>query len=125
MRVQQTDLRNEVLQVLYAARANLCSRICVSLSMCTLPVVLQLHQLTSGEGVVVVVEELLAVEGQETLQDAVADTARTDGADDLALEVVRGARNIRDLPVTTLDHLQSQAIGASKYRSLHRWPIGG
>ena len=39
------------------------------------------------ERVVVVVEELLAVEGLETLKDAVADAARANRADDLALEL--------------------------------------
>ena len=105
MRGQQTDLRNEVLQVLYAARANLCSRICVSLSMCTFPMVLQLHQLTSGKRVVVVVEELLRVERLETLQHSVTDSASTKGADNLTLEVESVACDVRYLPVTALDHL--------------------
>ena len=64
------------------------------------------QQPTSGEGGIVIIEEFLAIEGHETLQDAVADTSGADGADDLALEIKRVARDVRDLPVTTLDHLQ-------------------
>jgi len=59
----------------------------------------------SGEGSIVVVEELLGVEGLEALENAVADTTSTDGADNLALEIKGVASNIRDLPVAALDHL--------------------
>lgn len=40
-----------------------------------------------AKGLVVVVEELLAVEGLQTAQDTLTDTADSDGTDDLALEV--------------------------------------
>ena len=61
--------------------------------------------LTLRERGVVVVEELLAVEWLQALEDTEADAASTDGTDDLALEVERVARDVRDLPLATLDHL--------------------
>ena len=79
-------LRDELLEVLDAAR---------------------LHSLGSGSGErsVVVVEELLGVEGLQTLENAVADATSTDGPNDLALHIKGVAGNVRDLPVTALDHL--------------------
>lgn len=62
-------------------------------------------ELTFRERSIVVVEELLAVKGNQTLKDTVTDTASTDGTDDLALQVKGVASDFRDLPVTTLDHL--------------------
>ena len=62
--------------------------------------------LTGGESSIVIIEELFAIEGHETLHDAVADTSGADGADDLVLEIKRVARDFGDLPVTTLNHLQ-------------------
>ena len=79
-------LRDELLEVLDAARTDLLLGLL-------------------GEASVVVVEELLAVEGLEALEDAEADASSTDGANDLALKVVRVAGDVRDLPVTALDHL--------------------
>jgi hypothetical protein len=61
--------------------------------------------LTFWERSIVVVEELLAVKGNQALKDTVTDTASTDGTDDLALQVKGIAGDFRDLPVTTLDHL--------------------
>ena len=61
--------------------------------------------LTLRERGVVVVEELLAVEWLQALEDTEADAASTDGTDDLALEVERVARNLGHLPVAALDHL--------------------
>lgn len=43
---------------------------------------------TLRKGVVVVVEELLRVEGTEALQNTVANAAGTDGPDDLALKIL-------------------------------------
>ena len=47
------------------------------------------------------------------MQDAVADTSSTDGTNDLVLEIKRVARDVGDLPVTALDHLQ-----------MHSFPLG-
>ena len=58
------------------------------------------------ELVVVEVEVLLAVEGLETLENAVADAASADGANDLALDVEGVAGDVGDLPVAAADHLQ-------------------
>jgi hypothetical protein len=58
-----------------------------------------------GQRVVVVVQQLLAVERHEALEHAEADAARAERADDLALEVERVARDLGDLPVAALDHL--------------------
>lgn len=59
----------------------------------------------SGEGLVVVVEELLAVEGLETAEDTLTDTADSDGTDDLTLEVELVLGDGSDVPVTVLDLL--------------------
>lgn len=57
------------------------------------------------EATEVVVQVLLGVEGHEPLKDAVADAARADGANDLALEVECVARDLGDLPVPALNLL--------------------
>jgi len=58
-----------------------------------------------GEGLVVVVEELLAVEGLETAEDTLTDTADRDGTDDLTLEVELILGDGGDVPVAVLDLL--------------------
>jgi hypothetical protein len=57
------------------------------------------------KGLVVEVEEFLAVEGYETSQDTFTDTSDTDGSDDLALDIERVLGDGSDVPVTTSDHL--------------------
>jgi hypothetical protein len=47
---------------------------------------------------VVKVEELLAVKRDESLKNPVADSARSDGADDLALEIKRSSSDLSDVP---------------------------
>ena len=74
--------------------------------------------LTLRESGVVVVEELLAVEGLETLEDTEADAASTDGSDDLALEVEGVARNIGHLPVTTLQRHRMRSRVREKRKTL-------
>lgn len=61
--------------------------------------------LLGAQGLVVVVEELLAVEGLEAAEDALADAADGDGADDLALEVVLLLGGAGDIPLATLNLL--------------------
>jgi hypothetical protein len=58
-----------------------------------------------GEGLVVVVEELLAVERLEAAEDTLTDTADGDGTDDLALEVELVLSDGGNIPVTVLDLL--------------------
>jgi hypothetical protein len=54
---------------------------------------------------VVEVEELLAVEGLETAEDTLTDTADSDGTDDLALKVELVLGGSGNVPVTSLDLL--------------------
>jgi len=72
---------------------------------------------TFRQGSVVIVDELLAVEGQQTLEDAVTDTTSTNGANNLALEIVGVASNLRDHPVSTLDHLRITSNQQRKARA--------
>lgn len=57
------------------------------------------------QGLVVVVEELLAVEGLETAQDTLTDTADSDSTHDLALEIELVLGSGGNVPVTSLDLL--------------------
>jgi hypothetical protein len=58
-----------------------------------------------AERLVVKVQELLAVKGLETTQDALADTADSDGADDLVLKIVLLLGDGSDIPVPSLNLL--------------------
>ena len=58
-----------------------------------------------AQGLVVEVEELLAVEGLETAKDTLTNTANSDGTDNLVLEVVLVLSDLSDVPVTTGDLL--------------------
>lgn len=61
--------------------------------------------LLGAQGLVVVVEKLLAVEGLEAAEDTLADAADGDGADNLALEVVLLLGGGGDVPLATLNLL--------------------
>ena len=54
-----------------------------------------------AQGLVVEVEELLAVEGLETAEDTLTDAANSDGTDNLVLKIVLVLGNLGDVPVTT------------------------
>ena len=54
---------------------------------------------------VVKVKQLLAVEGLETAEHTLTDTADSDGTDNLVLEVVLVLSDLSDVPVTTGDLL--------------------
>lgn len=58
-----------------------------------------------GEGLVVIVEELLAVEGLETAEDTLTNTANGDGTDNLALEVELVLGDSSNVPLTVADLL--------------------
>ncbi len=58
-----------------------------------------------SQGLVVVVEKLLAVEGLQTAQDALADATHGHGADHLVLKVVLVLGHGRDVPVARRDLL--------------------
>ena len=75
--------------------------------------------LTSRKRVVVVVQQLLRVERHKTLEHAVADTARADRADDLALEIVRVARDVGHLPVAARDLLVRGHEVAHEEKDVH------
>ena len=53
-----------------------------------------------AEGLVIVVEELLAVEGLQSAEDTLSNTADGDGSDDLVLEVVLVLGHGGDVPVS-------------------------
>lgn len=57
------------------------------------------------EWLVVVVEELLAVEGLQSSQNSLTDSADGHGTDDLTLEVVLVLGDLGNVPVTSLDLL--------------------
>ena len=61
--------------------------------------------LLGAQRLVVVVEQLLAVEGLEAAQHALADAADGHGADDLALEVELVLGRLGHVPAPGLDHL--------------------
>jgi hypothetical protein len=54
-----------------------------------------------AQGLVVEVEELLAVKGLETAEDTLTDAANSDGTDNLVLKIVLVLGNLGDVPVTT------------------------
>jgi hypothetical protein len=58
-----------------------------------------------GQGLVVKVEKLLAVEGLEAAEDTLANAANSDGTDNLALEIELLLGSVGDIPLTTLDLL--------------------
>ena len=75
--------------------------------------------LLSAEGLVVEVEELLAVEGLQAAEDTLADTANGNGTDNLALEVELVLGGFGNVPVTTGDLLASRAEVADESEDGH------
>lgn len=61
--------------------------------------------LLGAQGLVIKVEELLALEGLETAEDTLTDTADSDGTDNLVLEIILLLGNTSDVPVTVEDLL--------------------
>lgn len=113
--------------------------------------VLQVFDTTSTDGLgssfresgVVVVNELLGAEGQHTLENAVANTASTDGTDDLspgnvsiccsqkdeatayfALQIECISGDFRHLPVTTCGHLVSGDEVSDEEQHVHDDVLG-
>lgn len=78
----------------------------------------------SAEGLVVEVEELLAVEGLQAAQDTLTDTADGDGADNLALEVKLVLGRLGDVPVATGDLLTGGAEVADEGEDGHDDVLG-
>ena len=79
-------LRQHVLEVLHPPAANLLL-------------------LLGSQTLVVKVQQLLAVEGLQSAEDTLADTANGDGTDDLVLQVVLVLGHTGDVPVAGGDHL--------------------
>jgi hypothetical protein len=61
--------------------------------------------LVASQGLVVEVQELLAVEGLETAEHTLSDTTDSDGTDNLVLEVVLVLSDLSDVPFTLDDLL--------------------
>ena len=60
---------------------------------------------TCRKGSIIIVEELLAIERNKTLENAVSNTASSNGANDFALQIKSVSSNVGHLPVTALNHL--------------------
>ena len=75
--------------------------------------------LLGAQGLVVVVQQLLAVEGLEATQHTLANTADGDGADNLALEIVLVLGSGGDVPVTGLNLLVCGHEVADKHQDGH------
>lgn len=73
-----------------------------------------------GHGLVIVVEELLAVERLQALEDSVANAASTKGADDLALQIVRVAGSLSDVPLTVAGLVVSRNKVADQVEDLNQ-----
>ena len=98
-------LRQHLLEVLDASAANLLL-------------------LLGRQGLVVEVQQLLAVEGRETAQHALADAAHGDGADDLVLQVVLVLGHGRDVPVAGGDLLVGRHEVADQHQDGHDDVLG-
>ena len=80
--------------------------------------------LLGAERLVVEVEELLAVEGLQTAEDTLADTANGNGTDNLALEIELVLGGLGDVPVATGDLLASGTEVADESEDGHDNVLG-
>lgn len=80
--------------------------------------------LLSAEGLVVEVEELLAVEGLQAAEDTLTDTANGNGSDNLALEIELVLGGLGDVPVATGDLLTCGAKVADESEDGHDNVLG-
>jgi len=80
--------------------------------------------LLRAKRLVVEVEELLAVEGLQTAQDTLANTANGNGTDNLALEIELVLGGLGDVPVTTGDLLASGTEVADESENGHDDVLG-
>lgn len=67
-----------------------------------------------GEGLVIEVEEFLAVEGHETSQDTFTDTSNTNGGNNFAFNIERVLGDGSNVPFTTGNHLVGRNKVADK-----------
>lgn len=77
-----------------------------------------------AKGLVVVVEELLAVEGLQTAEDTLTNTADGNGTDDLALEVELVLGDGGNVPLTVADHLVGRDEVADEVEDGHDNVLG-
>lgn len=54
---------------------------------------------------IIIVEEFLAIERNKTLENAISNTASSNGANDFAFQIKGVSSNVGHLPVTALNHL--------------------
>jgi hypothetical protein len=80
--------------------------------------------LLSAEGLVVEVEELLAVEGLQAAEDTLADTANGNGSHNLALEIELVLGRLGDVPVAAGDLLTGGAEVADEGEDGHNNVLG-
>ena len=73
--------------------------------------------LTFGKSSVVVVEEFLAIERLQTLQDTVTNATGTNGTNDLSFKVEGVSSNLRNVPVSTFAHLDMRYIRREEDRA--------
>lgn len=80
--------------------------------------------LLGRQGLVVEVEEFLAVECLQSAEDTLTDTANGDGTDDLVLEIVLVLCDGGDVPVTLGDHLVGGSVVADEDEHGHDDVLG-
>lgn len=80
--------------------------------------------LLGRQGLVVVVEQLLAIERLQPAEHTLADAAHGDGANNLALEVVLGLGGLGDVPVAALDGLVGRVVVADQDQNGHYDVLG-
>lgn len=73
-----------------------------------------------GQGLVVEVEKLLAVEGLEAAEDTLANAADSDGTDNLALKIELLLGSVGNVPLTTLDLLVGRDEVADENEDGHK-----
>lgn len=71
------------------------------------------------EGLVIEVEQFLAVKWLETTEDTLSDAANSDGTDDLVLEIILVLSHGSDVPITSLNLLVSRNEVADKGEDGH------
>jgi hypothetical protein len=77
-----------------------------------------------GQGLIVVVQKLLAIEGLEAAEDTLTDAANGNGANNLVLKVILLLGSGSNIPVTTLNHLMGGNKVADENQNRHDDVLG-
>jgi hypothetical protein len=77
-----------------------------------------------GQGLVVVVQKLLALEGLEAAEDTLTNAANGNGANNLVLKVILLLGCGSDIPVTALNHLVGGNEVANEHQNRHDDVLG-